>query len=103
MRLYCLAGNRTAALHQFEICTAILREDLDVEPTASTVALYQQISNEQLRPFDERANLSDSLPTLGDTQTLNTLQQLEQIERSPTSYRRRSHPSLKISDRLWAN
>ncbi|MCE7990100.1 MAG: hypothetical protein DYG89_53830 [Caldilinea sp. CFX5] len=80
MRLYYLAGNRTAALHQFEMCAATLREELDVVPTASTVALYQQISNEQLRPPALSANPPAQLPPHGDTPTQNALQQLEQIQ-----------------------
>jgi DNA-binding SARP family transcriptional activator len=43
MRLHRLAGDRTAALRQFELCEAALREDLDVAPQDSTRRLYEQI------------------------------------------------------------
>lgn len=36
MRLHCDAGNRAAALRQFDICVQALREDLGVEPQRST-------------------------------------------------------------------
>lgn len=43
MRLHYLAGNRTAAIHQYESCVAALRAELDVPPAQSTIALYEQI------------------------------------------------------------
>lgn len=80
MRLYYLAGNRTAALHQYELCVTTLREELDVEPTASTVALYQQISKEQFCSSDLSGAPGELLTTLASRQTLETVQQLEQIQ-----------------------
>lgn len=80
MRLYYLAGNRTAALHQYELCVTTLREELDVEPTASTVALYQQISKTQFCPPD-LSGPSVELPTTPARRpTVDTVQQLEQIQ-----------------------
>lgn len=81
MRLYYLAGNRTAALHQYESCVAVLREELAVEPTESTVALYQQISTEQSCSF-EQATSSPRGTTIISTPTPDLLQQLEQIQNS---------------------
>lgn len=43
MRLYDDAGDRTAALHQYELCVVALAEKLDVQPSARTTALYAQI------------------------------------------------------------
>lgn len=48
MRLYYRAGDRTAALRQYDRCVAILREELDVLPTRRTQALYEQIRSDQL-------------------------------------------------------
>lgn len=53
MRLYYLAGDRTAALRQFEQCTAVLAAELDVKPTRSTQNLYTHIRQDQLPPEDE--------------------------------------------------
>ena len=41
----CLAraGQRAEALHQFETCARILREELDIEPDAVTVAVMERI------------------------------------------------------------
>ena len=48
MRLHHLAGNRSAALRQYERCVAFLRQELDVDPSAQTVALYEQIRSDRL-------------------------------------------------------
>ncbi len=47
MRLHYLNGNRTEALHQFERCKTILDKELGVAPSEQTVALFQQIRQEQ--------------------------------------------------------
>jgi predicted ATPase/DNA-binding SARP family transcriptional activator len=43
MRLLALDGQRSAALAQYEICSRTLAEELGVEPTAETRALYETI------------------------------------------------------------
>jgi DNA-binding SARP family transcriptional activator len=43
MRLHHMAGDRTAALRQFELCETALRQDLGVVPQDSTRALYERI------------------------------------------------------------
>nr|MBC7243856.1 AAA family ATPase [Chloroflexota bacterium] len=43
MRAYCQLGQRNAALQQYARCRAIVREEIDVEPTAETTELYQRI------------------------------------------------------------
>jgi DNA-binding SARP family transcriptional activator len=46
MRLRYRAGDRTGALRQFEACVAALKEELDVPPAASTVALRELIERD---------------------------------------------------------
>jgi DNA-binding SARP family transcriptional activator len=43
MRLYLLAGDRTAALRQFDRCQVALRDELGVPPAEETIRLYQSI------------------------------------------------------------
>jgi DNA-binding SARP family transcriptional activator len=43
MRLYYLAGDRTAALRQYQQCAHALQEELAVRPAHRTQALYEQI------------------------------------------------------------
>jgi DNA-binding SARP family transcriptional activator len=41
MRLHYLAGDRSAAIHQYENCVAALHDELDVTPAKSTITLYK--------------------------------------------------------------
>jgi DNA-binding SARP family transcriptional activator len=43
MRALCAAGDRTRALRQFEFCANRLRAELDIEPSAETCQLREQI------------------------------------------------------------
>ena len=43
MRVLTLDGQRSAALHQYCTCRDLLRDELGVEPTEETVALYEAI------------------------------------------------------------
>ncbi len=44
MRLCHLLGRNNEALQQYELCQAILAEELGAEPTATTTALYREIA-----------------------------------------------------------
>jgi DNA-binding SARP family transcriptional activator len=57
MRLYLLAGDRTSALRQYARCVDALRQELDVVPSAQTVALYERIKADRLDPRDSRLPL----------------------------------------------
>jgi DNA-binding SARP family transcriptional activator len=48
MRLYYLLGDRAEALRQYERCAAALEEELGINPSKSTLALYRQIQADQL-------------------------------------------------------
>ena len=101
MRLHCMAGNRTAALRQYESCVDLLRRELGVEPAKSTHALYEQIRRDQFvapepatpaaappaaappaaaPPAVEMSELADLLTHLGQMQT-TLLQTLQQVQR----------------------
>jgi DNA-binding SARP family transcriptional activator len=43
MKLHCQAGDRTAAIRQYERCVNSLREELGVRPDRRTVELYEQL------------------------------------------------------------
>ncbi len=82
MRLFYLSGNRTAALRQYVRCQQVLKEELSVQPSKSTVALYEQIRNDRLQPETlgqspapaARPAATDPLP-----EVLNRLQQLHSV------------------------
>lgn len=52
MKQHYLLGDRTAALHQFERCVKLLREELDVAPAKNTLTIYRQICDDEFRPQD---------------------------------------------------
>ena len=64
-----MSGNRTAALRQFERCARNLREELDVEPGAGTLAILAQIRSDNLT-----TDVATQLPAA--TQTPLSLPQL---------------------------
>ncbi len=43
MRLYAEAGQRVAALHQYQECVRILRAEVNLPPSEETTSLYEQI------------------------------------------------------------
>jgi len=43
MRALALSGQRGEALHQYEICRALLAQEMGMEPSAETTRLYEQI------------------------------------------------------------
>ena len=71
MRLYALSGNRSAALRQFDLCTAAIRKEFGVEPSKQTVSLYQQIRDDQ---FPENPSARGMVSTLAfDPELLVTM------------------------------
>lgn len=60
MQLQYMAGDRTAALRQYERCVTALHEDLGVKPDKRTVALYEKIRSGEP---ERRSNLTQSVST----------------------------------------
>ncbi len=59
MRLLLLNNQRSAALAQYETCRRILAEDLAVEPSPETNALYQSIRYNTEEPHPQRSSVVD--------------------------------------------
>ncbi len=62
MRALAMHGQRNAALHQFQTCCRILREELGVEPSEETVFLYEAIRSGRVAS-GERVSPSSPPPT----------------------------------------
>lgn len=78
MRLHYLAGNRTAALRQFERCAAALQEELGVQPARRTLLLYEEMRADQFHsPRMEHA--AESTPSGTSTALPEVLGRLRQI------------------------
>ena len=77
MRLHYLAGDRTAALRQYQRCVAALEQELGVVPAKWTMSLYEQIKADQLDEASDapRYSLTESTDVLAPTHA-NKLQAL---------------------------
>jgi DNA-binding SARP family transcriptional activator len=82
MRLYYLLGDRAEALRQYERCAAALEEELGVNTSKSTVAIYRQIQADQL---DVPTSTLVDVDTAGDlpaSPLLEILSHLAHLQRS---------------------
>lgn len=73
MRVLAQAGQRSAALHQFEVCRGILTSELGVAPSARTTRLYEAIRDENMAdqlPAEQNSRL-DSAPALRQPQNIS--------------------------------
>ena len=77
MRLYYLGGDRTAALHQYERCSAALQEELGVGPAKSTIALHEKIRADQLEITPPPMRDPSLMPRPSAPDMLRRLQQLQ--------------------------
>src|SRR5262245_44556854 len=68
MQLYVETGRRSAALRQYQLCTATLRRELRAEPERETVALYEEIMRGRPAP----AALAEVRPTPDPGQAVNS-------------------------------
>lgn len=92
MRLFYLAGDRPAALRQYERCVAALAEELGVRPARRTVALYEQIRADQLDGASSRP-AAPREPALGPTPEV--LAQLRQLQRALVDAQRRVQQAIE--------
>jgi hypothetical protein len=81
MRLCYLAGDRTAALRQYERCVTLLQEELGVDASARTVALHQQIRSGRLMGHSQAIASNDGRTSQEVPPTLDeTLHHLSQLQ-----------------------
>jgi DNA-binding SARP family transcriptional activator len=79
MRMYYLAGDRTAALQQFDRCVEALKKELNVGPTQNTLKLYEQICKDH---FTQSSVISPPNVDVTEPYTLvlNVLMHLKQLQ-----------------------
>ncbi|MAT97501.1 MAG: hypothetical protein CL608_10200 [Anaerolineaceae bacterium] len=65
MLLFALDNQRPAALAQYEQCTAILADELGVEPDEETTALFEQIKNDKVTAIANRLGHGDKVTSSG--------------------------------------
>lgn len=62
MQAYGQAGQRSAALHQFEECSRVLYDELGQSPDDETMALYEEIQTGEIRKKDALSGISTHRP-----------------------------------------
>jgi DNA-binding SARP family transcriptional activator len=95
MRLYYLAGDRTAALRHYERCVAALEKDLGVKPTRSTRALYEQIRADRLDELPVASFKIGLPPVTGDQSLVAALDRLKQLHVALVDVQRRLQQEIK--------
>ncbi|MEM7127183.1 MAG: BTAD domain-containing putative transcriptional regulator [Chloroflexota bacterium] len=66
MRVFVLSGQRSRALAQYETCRQILNDELGVDPSLETIALYEQIRDGLLGPKTDGVGPSRALSNTTD-------------------------------------
>jgi DNA-binding SARP family transcriptional activator len=98
MRLHYGAGDRTAALRQYERCRVALRAELDVEPDARTRALHEQIRADRLdKSAGAQPTLAPAAPAdESHAATLpEVLVRLRQLQAALTDVQQRVHRDIR--------
>jgi hypothetical protein len=97
MRLYYLAGDRTAALRQYEQCMAALAEELDVKPAKRTVALYDKIRSDE---FESVAPPAEPKPAseAGEVPPPEIIDRLKQLRAALTELQRQLQQDIQAVD-----
>ncbi len=81
MQLYIENGQRTAAMHQYEMCLRLLQEELGITPRDSITEMYERIKNDReslyFQAMPQSTGLAPPLPALivGRETALNELRQ----------------------------
>lgn len=111
IRLYYLAGDRVAALRQYERCSALLDAELGVTPASSTRRLYEEIQadrlEDQLRPSGPAVDQEASEPELAlraeaQPPVAALLARLHELAASLTSVQRQIYAEIQALERLDA-
>lgn len=88
MQLQYMAGDRTAALRQYERCVIALREDLGVKPDKRTVELYEKIRSGE-DEYQSSPTQPVSTPIMPTAYMLsNIIGRLENLELTAVDMRR---------------
>ncbi|MGH9835732.1 MAG: AfsR/SARP family transcriptional regulator [Blastocatellia bacterium] len=103
MKLHCLAGDRTAAIRQYERCINSLREELGVKPDRRTVELYEQLifgmpaANRASKSFDPSLLAAE----IGDKASLpDILGHLRQFQQALADMQSQIQQDIQLVEKL---
>ena len=93
MQLQYMAGDRTAALRQYERCVAALDEDLGVKPDKRTVELYEKIRSGERPSSLTQPVATSTMPTA--SMLTNIIGRLEDLELTLVDMRRNVRQDIR--------
>lgn len=91
MRIHYVSGDRAAALRQFDRCTIALKQELDVAPSATTIALYEQIRAGTLPVAAAAARMTERSPIV----LHHMLERLHSLEQCVVDLHRRLEMAIR--------
>lgn len=103
MQLQYMAGDRTAALRQYERCVTALYEDLGVKPDKRTVALYEKIRSGEP---EYQGSPTQPVPTTGmptASMLANVIGRLEDLELTLVNMRRNVRQDIRDIEQVLNN
>lgn len=94
VRIYYMAGERTAALRQYERCVTSLETELGVKPAQKTVDLYEQI-------YYDRTTYIEQTPiqTMSKVAVPEIIQRLHQLEQMVEDFREKISQELRTIEK----
>jgi DNA-binding SARP family transcriptional activator len=95
MRLHYLAGDRTAALRQYERCASALREELGVEPAERTLRLRDLIIADRLDNIIQAPTEVEIASNAGANPLPELLSRLKQVQEVLT------HVQHQLQQQIW--
>ncbi len=95
MRLYHAAGDRTAALRQYQRCVVALKAELGVRPSARTVKLWERIHADDLEPSSPL--LTSNEPTAESARSLlpEVLDHLKEVRATLSNIQRQVQKDIR--------
>ena len=94
MKLFFQAGDRTGSLRQFQLCTKYLKEELDVDPSAQTVQLYNHLQGQNLELENEDLSTLRFLPA--EEKAIDNADQLFSLQQELMTIRIRAEQALRM-------
>lgn len=96
MRLYYAAGDRTAALRQYERCVIALKTELGVRPTARTIQLMKIIQGGEADPDQPlRSSEEESSPEIASHLLPEVLNHLKEVRASLRNMQREVQQDIR--------
>jgi DNA-binding SARP family transcriptional activator len=99
MRLHYLAGNRSAALRQYDLCVTTLDEELNVQASKQTQSLYEHIQADRLDNAFLRRTQVGKVPEEVISQLHDILDRITHLGTTLTDLQRQVQQTIQTIER----